>query len=470
MRQDHPTLDDFTALFRSAPRPLHASRRALATRHLLAGCPSCRERLRAAGWEERRLDRLVSLSATGVRESAEADAESTPAEHGFANDDYAGVFSGAERSLAAFCGHDAPLEVSPEGLLRELARLSEAEQARSVREDPRFAHPEVVRSLIDQSHLVRYEDPRKMVHFADLARLAAVACAPASAGNEARLADLRARGWMQYGNALRVCGDLPGADEALTRAQQLRDAGTRDPLLRARLLEHLASLRTFQGRFQNAMEMADGAAEVYRELGEHRSLASTMVQKAIAALSMGQTEEAIRILNRAVPKIDPEENPQLLLAACHNLIRCYIDLDRPEQALSLYFETRDLYQGFGDSLILLRTGWQEGQLLRDLGHLGAAETALLRARQGFLERGLALEVALVSLDLASVYVRTGKVEDLRRTAAEAVPIFRALHVGREAIGSLLQLQQAAGQEKQALELIRRLNTRLAPLSQNAAIK
>jgi hypothetical protein len=65
-----------------------------------------------------------------------------------------------------------------------------------------------------------------------------------------------------------------------------------------------------------------------------------------------------------------------------------------------------------------------------------------------------------------VYVLAGKFEELRRTIAEAIPIFRALHVDREAIAALLQLQQAAGKEQQALELISWLTARLAPLSQH----
>lgn len=464
MWEDHPTIDDFEALFRSAPRPVQAASRALAARHLLAGCSSCRESLQEAGWDERRLERLLQLSAQDVREAAEAEPSWT-------GHDYRRAFNGAERTLSAFFGHERPLEVPREELLAELLGLSDEEQSRRAAQEPRFAHPEVVRSLIDQSHLMRYDDPRKMVHLADLARSASEACTAEAAGNELRLADLRARGWMQYGNALRVCGDLHEADEALATAQQLSAAGTRDPLLRARLLEHMASLRTFQGRFQNAIELADGAGEVYRDIEDRHCLASTMVQKAIASLYAGETETAVSALNRAIPLIALEENPHLLLAACHNLIRGYIDLERPEQALSIYFESRDLYKEFdASSTIRLRAGWQEGQLLRDLGYLQAAEAVLSETRQGFLERGIAYEVALVSLDLAAVYVRAGKVEELKHTVAEAVPIFRALRVGREVIGSLLQLQQAAGQEQQALELIRGLNTRLAPLSRNAINK
>jgi hypothetical protein len=112
----------------------------------------------------------------------------------------------------------------------------------------------------------------------------------------------------------------------------------------------------------------------------------------------------------------------------------------------------------------MRASWQEGQLLRELGHLRAAETSLLRARKGFLQRGLSYEVAVVSLDLSTVYVKLSDAEKLRNTVAETMPIFRSLRVGRDALASLLQLQQMADQEHQALALIQLLSERLQKLS------
>jgi tetratricopeptide (TPR) repeat protein len=451
MMKKHPTIDELETFFRSAspassiPCPLHV------VRHLLAGCSTCCERLRAAGWSGQRLDRFVALAAT------ETDG---PGYH------YGNAFAAAERRLAAFFAPEAPLEMPVENVLAELFQLSNEDQIQRVG-DRYLAHPEVVRNLLHRGYAVRYEDPAEMHHLVHLARIAAQACTPSTAGSPERLEDLKAKAWENFGNSLRIQGYLPEAEEALTTAQLHCAKGTGDPLLRAHIIEHWASLRTFQGRFVDAMSLADQAGRIYREIGETQALASSLVHKAIATIYAGQTGSAIRILNQAIPLIDPEESSQLLFSACHALIRCYIDAEKPEQALSLYIEARDLYREVdGHTTIVLRTAWQEGQILRDLGHLQAAEVALRRARQGFLERELFYEVALVSLDLAATYVRLGKVEEVRQTATEAVPIFRALRVEREVLGSLLQLQQAAGQEQQALELIRLLDTQLAPLSKN----
>jgi tetratricopeptide (TPR) repeat protein len=435
MQEDHLTKGDIELFLRSARGGTQQTTRVV--RHLLANCSSGEYR---------------------AQDFSRARAETF---------DYSKAFAEAERSLEAFFAQGRPPKASPTVLLSELEKLALDEQTERVSSDDRYGHPLVVELLIERSHTARYRCPKEMLQFALLARLASEVCTVDYAGSELQLFDLRARGWMQYANALKVCIRFDEADQASTAADQFREKGTGDPLLHARLLEQMASLRTQQGRYREAIALAEEAAHIYRELEKNHCLARTMILSAVASLYASEPEEAVKCLNEAILLIDTEKNPHLLLAACHNLVRCYIDLDRPEQALSLYFEVCDLYKDFEDDLILLRAGWQEGQLLRDLGHLRAAESALLQARKGFLERNLAQEVALVSLDLAWVYVKLGMVDKLEQTVTEAVPIFRALGVGREALAALLQLQHAADQEQKALDLIRLLNSRLAPLARRS---
>lgn len=457
MSSNHPTLEELAVLLESTSRLASQARNAQVIRHLLSDCAKCRERLRDVGWDYSRLERLF-----------EPETDNAPTEESWVRrvtneDDYSRAFELAERAVSAFLSPELRGPDSVAEVLAKLDALPKDEQIRRVGPGGPDIGLSTIEALIGRSHDARFQDAEEMLHLAHLARVAADACSLDGAGNDLRLADLRTRAWAQYANALRVSGKPREAAEAFATAQRYRREGTGDPMLRAWLLVKLAPLAIFQGRFSEAVEECEEAAEIYRELGESHLLANTMVQKAIATLYSGDAEGAIRILNRAIPLIDHEEDPQLLLAACHNLIHCYIDLGRPDQALQLYSETRGLYREFDEPLILLRAAWQEGLLLRDLGHHRAAETALLRARKGYMERTLAYEVALVSLDLATVYVKLGLVEELKRTVMTTVPIFHALHVSLETLAALLQLQQVAGQEQQALELIRTLSTRIEPL-------
>jgi tetratricopeptide (TPR) repeat protein len=463
MFDDHPTVQDFEGFLGNPSRPAGSARNPKILRHLLAECPDCRARLDALGWSQHRLSLLTLRDGDLFHEEP-----STPrAGNGY---DYDHAFAAVDQAVAALLTQEKPAETPADALMAELLELPTNYQSQHVAGQSRFGSPPFIRLLIHESHAARYRNADQMLHLAGLARLAAESCSPEQAGNALRLADLQTRAWGQYGNALRVCGKPREAEEAFATAQARREVGTGDPTLRAWLFEKITPLYIFRERYDDAVELCEQAALIYQELGQNHLLASTLVQKAVACVYSGQTATAIRTLNQAIPLIDHEEDPHLLLAACHNLIRCYIDLGRPEQALLLYSETRDLYHEFDDSLILLRALWQEGQLLRDLGHLRAAETALQRSRKGFLESNLIYEVALVSLDLASVYVKLGLVEDLKDTVTTTLPVFRALQVEQKTMASLLQLQHVADQEYQALELIRNLSSRIEPPTRRSATR
>ena len=194
---------------------------------------------------------------------------------------------------------------------------------------------------------------------------------------------------------------------------------------------------------ERALALSQEAERSCREAADFQLLANILTTQAVVFIYAGQPEQAPGRLYEAIPLIDKEEDPYLLLAALHNLAHSHIDLDRPDEALALLCELRELYRKCRDPLICLRAIWQEGQLLHAIGHLHNAQAALLRARRGFVEQGLAYEAAQVSLDLTEVYSQLGDQESVRRVVSEALPIFRSLRIGREALASLLQLQRNA---------------------------
>ncbi len=453
MFEGHPKTEDFELFLRGASRSLHRATNAHVLHHLLSQCAVCREHLDAMGWNRVRVARLLQPAVEISRDTA-------PAVTGAY--DYSGAFGAVEKAVSAFLAPERTAETTVQQILAELVELEPSAQIERVRSGGVYAAPLVIRALVEHSHSLRHRNVDEMLHLAHLAKLAAEVCSTSAAGNELKLSDLRARAWGQYGNALRICGQPQAAEAALAASLEHCRQGTGDPALRAWLLGKLASLAVFQGRNEDAIDIYERAGQFYHEIGDEHSYAFTLTQKAIAILYSGEASWAVRTLNQAIPLID-EEDPHLLMAACHNLIRCYIDLDRPDQALALYAEIREIYKELDDPLLLLRMTWQEGLLLRDIGHLRAAETALLRARRGYLQEKLAYEVALVSLDLTTVYVKLGLVEEVKRTVMTTVPIFHALRVKLETLAALLQIQKVADQEQQALDLIRTLHSLVEPL-------
>jgi tetratricopeptide (TPR) repeat protein len=434
--ENHPTAEDFERFLQSSPRPSNAQCNVQVVHHLLKNCGVCRETLGGLRGGQALLSRLLEVPLPQTEPGGSGPSRSY---------NYDWAFARTERVVAASLARGGPAPGLPERLA-ELYRLPEGEQLRRVSLGGRFADPDLVETLIERCHAARYQSPKKMLHLGHLAYLAAEACTVTAAGSPARLADLQAHAQGAYGNAQRVCGYMRQADETLAAAFERWQAGSESPWIRAVLLSQTGSLRTHQRRFGEAIQLAEEAGKIFQELGDTQTLAGTMVQKGVSLVYSGESERAVEVLRQAIPIFDREEDPRLFLAAHHNLARCYIDLGRPDEALSLFVESRPLYQQCKDPLILLKATWQEGLLLSEIGHLENAEAALLRTREGLIEQGLAYETAVVCLELADVYSKLGRTEDLRRIVTEAMPIFRSLRVDREVLASLLRLRQAAGLE------------------------
>src|SRR3954447_24281952 len=272
MFQDHPTPDDWEGFLRDASQPGRASRNALILRHLLASCQVCLGRLEVMGWSASRLDRLIYLPGHGLTEDDKAaSSEKSPYS-------YDRAFAKAESVVDELLAATPPLRVPADQLLAELDRLPREAQLALVEEDERFAIPQLVQSLLDRSHSIRYEDPETMLHWATLARtIASRSSEEALGGSLARLSHLKAGAWNHYGNALRVVGRLREAESALITAHRYLEAGNRDLILKASLQEHLASLYIVQRRFDEAIKVHSEAAEIYRQLGEVHAMARTLV-------------------------------------------------------------------------------------------------------------------------------------------------------------------------------------------------
>jgi tetratricopeptide (TPR) repeat protein len=276
----------------------------------------------------------------------------------------------------------------------------------------------------------------------------------------ALIEDLRARAWAYVANACRSRSDLAGAEEAFGKAREHLGKGTGDRLESAILLDLEASLRRDQRRFGEALTMLERAVSVFLRFGDRPRAGRSLVKVATVHDYAGDPANSIPVLYQALDLIDAEEDPRLLLCAKHNLIFVLADLGRFEEAHNLYRETRALYRSFGEPWVQNRRQWVKAKIARGVGQPERAERLFLAARDGFLAEDVPYDTALVSLELATLYAEQGRAAELKRLAAEMMPVFTSRQIHREALAALAFFQQAAEAERATLHMVAEVATYL----------
>ncbi|HEX5718489.1 MAG TPA: hypothetical protein VF179_20165 [Thermoanaerobaculia bacterium] len=344
-------------------------------------------------------------------------------------------------------------------LLGEILGRPGPDRKRLVEEQPRFRALILCDLLLDRSHEAGFTDPGAAVELADLAVVVSGRLDAEHYG-EALVEDAQARAWGHLANAFRIANDLRQAEEALRKAEEHHERGGEDAYLGAEILGFKSSLRNSQGRYMEAAALLDPAIRIYREAKDRHREGRTIIKKASSLSYAGRNVHAIRLLRQGLAKIDIFEEPRLLVSARHNLIGYLNELGRHEEALRALAETRGLYLQLGEQSILVRLRWLEGKILRDLGRRDEAETAFREVRDEMIGLSLGLDAALVSLDLAMILLERGDTGELKRLAAEMIPMFESRDDHQKALAAFLLFQKAAEAEQVTLGLIREMVTSL----------
>lgn len=344
-------------------------------------------------------------------------------------------------------------------LLAEVLGTPEPERKTLLESGVRFRSLQLCQLLEERSRALWFSSPARAVQLADLAVVVAERLDDAHYG-PLLAEDTRASAWAHLGNALRIASDHQRAEEALRIAEEHQRRSGEDAYTEALILRFKASLRSAQGRFDEAARLLDGAIAVYRQARDRHEEGRSLIKKGTALGHAGRHPEAIRIIGRGLSRIDLLREPRLLVTARHNLIFFMTDSGRYQEAEENLAETRRLYLELGERMNLVRLRWLEGRLARELGREEEAETALREARDAFLADDIAIDAALVALDLAILHMQRGETAALKDLAAELRPIFESGDVHPEALAAILLFQQAAEAEQVTRALLDQVAARL----------
>jgi len=257
------------------------------------------------------------------------------------------------------------------------------------------------------------------------------------------------------GNALRVRGDLPGADAAFAEANRLWEAGMvagPGPLAAWRLPDLEASLRTAQHRWPQALELLDRALAEAPPAQAGRIL----LGRSTTLVLMGETERATEALREAALRIDARREPRLLWVLRFNLAANLCRSEHFAEAESLLPEVRELAVGLGNALDLVRVLWIQAKAHAGLGRSTEAIAAFEQVLREFTDRKIPYDAALVALELSLLYLEQGRTAEVQVIAFGLAWIFTAEGVDEETVKALTLFYDAATQEEATVELARRL--------------
>ncbi len=415
-------------------------------RHLLTGCRLCRERLSALGIEER-------CGLAPVDESAYDDVVS--------------------RVIARVTQREVPRWRQEKAQLDRLlaaARACPNGIAGLTGDAEKDLHGwPLVEALLQASYEARFRNPRKMLDLAAAAQVASQNLQEERYG-PALVADLQARAWGELANAYRVNEDMGAAEHALAQADAIRDRGTGDPLILARLLDVEASLRNDQRRFSEAFEALDSVHRLYLEMGENHLAGRALISKGFQTAEVVRGQDASHLFRSGLALLEPERDPHLAAMSHYGLIYSLVECGDFLAANSLLQES-GLRRAFAsEPLILLRLRCLEGRILAGLGKLYRAEAVLQQVRDGFLGYGQEHEAALAELDLAAVWLRLEGTAEVQPLAKEVLAAFQDLGVHREAQRAAHYLHEACRRERATLALVQSVLDFLRRLEQQPQLR
>ena len=319
--------------------------------------------------------------------------------------------------------------------------------------DLSFQGSGMLQALLERSWAVRHEDPREMVSLARHAAEIANRLDQRYHTPQER-ADLQSRSWGELANALRAADDLHEAERAFGIAFEHLLRGTGDLHLKARLYDLHASYLGTRRQFDLAFGSLDVAYAAYLELGDPHLAGRSLLTKAIYLHYSGRPEVSIEINERGLGLLDAAREPSLRSFAIHNQLQFLVACGRFRDAKRELFQRRAELSQITGTLNDLKLRALQGLISAGLGEWSSAEAAFTQVKVGFEEAGMGLHGAVASLDLALVWMHQGRYDETAAMVGDAVGVFVALGIQREALGAVLVLRDAFERRVATLGLLK----------------
>jgi tetratricopeptide (TPR) repeat protein len=213
-------------------------------------------------------------------------------------------------------------------------------------------------------------------------------------------------------------------------------------MVEAEILAIKSCQRLAQGEHEEAFGLVDRALPVFRRSDNFLLLGDFLIHRAILLLTRQEPEEAISTLLEVYGLLeDHTETSKLLLATLGTLARLLAHLGRRREATATLHQAEALCAAIGDPLQRYQLTWAEGVLQVCMDESAAAEQLFGSVREGFTALRSEEYLATATLDLALLYQRQGRHQEILPLVNAALPILDRFPYQKRALDSLGSLHR-----------------------------
>jgi tetratricopeptide (TPR) repeat protein len=272
-------------------------------------------------------------------------------------------------------------------------------------------------AVAERGYSLRYTDPAAMLAWCEAAVVNLPDSVPASE---------RAMLFAYLGNAHRVACSFSEAEIHLRHAHA---TAPDDPLI----LEFYASLKKDKRELDTAAEYLSRAAVLRRRASKSPALATTLLQTALVLDEAGFAIQAVDSVLGALEIIGllppSEEREHLARAGFQSLATYLVNAGQAKEALWVVRSCKDRLM-LGGEVFRLRVEWLLAEISGALGEVDSAMASYQAVRASFADLGHTQEVAVVTLDLARLLLKSRPLQ-ARQEALSVWPLFDSLGIARD---------------------------------------
>jgi tetratricopeptide (TPR) repeat protein len=283
--------------------------------------------------------------------------------------------------------------------------------------------------------------PDEAVEVAQLLGCLAEMICPSVKGQQALRFDWRAAAAMVLARARRAAGDFRGAESALDVAAAFLEMGSRDEVDQAFYHLERGRLLADLGHFEEAVNILDRAAALFRFAGDRNSEGKVQLQQA-AIFRITEPARAYELAEDGLTKISKDDSETLAEVSAHyTMAYCLAEMGGADEADSIIATYTYLIERQA-AAAQMSFEWLQARIRFQQGRRAEAEQVLREVQGWYLEHNFRFEAVLTSIDLTEMMYQDDRTGEALYLVSAVLPILQSWGLHRDCLAVVARLGEA----------------------------